>query len=96
MGVTINVSGVDKVFSPAGGSDIGVLDRLSVTFAAGTITGIIGPSGSGKSTLLHIIGTLEPQLLEQSPTMVLLRQPGRRSSLRFVETISALCSSNIT
>ncbi len=59
MGVTINVSGVDKVFSPAGGSDIGVLDRLSVTFAAGTITGIIGPSGSGKSTLLHIIGTLE-------------------------------------
>jgi len=59
MGVTINVSGVDKVFSPAGGHDIGVLDRLSVEFAAGSITGIIGPSGSGKSTLLHIIGTLE-------------------------------------
>lgn len=59
MGVTINVSSVDKVFSPAGGHDIGVLDRLSVTFAAGSITGIIGPSGSGKSTLLHIIGTLE-------------------------------------
>ena len=59
MGVTINVSSVDKVFSPAGGHDIGVLNRLSVTFAAGSITGIIGPSGSGKSTLLHIIGTLE-------------------------------------
>jgi ABC-type lipoprotein export system ATPase subunit len=59
MGVTIKVSGVDKVFSPAGGHDIGVLDRLSVEFAAGSITGIIGPSGSGKSTLLHIIGTLE-------------------------------------
>ncbi len=59
MGVTINVAGVDKVFSPAGGSDIGVLDRLSVAFNAGSITGIIGPSGSGKSTLLHIIGTLE-------------------------------------
>ena len=59
MGVTINVSSVDKVFSPAGGHDIGVLDRLSVTIAAGSITGIIGPSGSGKSTLLHIIGTLE-------------------------------------
>ena len=59
MGVSINVSSVDKVFSPAGGHDIGVLDRLSVTFAAGSITGIIGPSGSGKSTLLHIIGTLE-------------------------------------
>ncbi|MFY8053535.1 MAG: ATP-binding cassette domain-containing protein, partial [Armatimonadaceae bacterium] len=55
MGVTINVAGVDKVFSPAGGSDIGVLDRLSVAFTAGSITGIIGPSGSGKSTLLHII-----------------------------------------
>jgi len=59
MGVTVNVSGVDKVFSPAGGHDIGVLDRLSVEFVAGSITGIIGPSGSGKSTLLHIIGTLE-------------------------------------
>ena len=59
MGVTINVSGVDKVFSPVGGHDIGVLDRLSVTFEGGSITGIIGPSGSGKSTLLHIIGTLE-------------------------------------
>ena len=59
MGVTIKVSGVDKVFSPAGGHDIGVLDRLSVEFAAGSITGVIGPSGSGKSTLLHIIGTLE-------------------------------------
>jgi len=59
MGVSINVVDVDKVFSRAGGSDIGVLDRLSVTFAAGSITGIIGPSGSGKSTLLHIIGTLE-------------------------------------
>ena len=59
MGITINVAGVDKVFSPAGGSDIGVLDRLSVAFTAGSITGIIGPSGSGKSTLLHIIGTLE-------------------------------------
>ncbi|MEY3601613.1 MAG: hypothetical protein RL169_857, partial [Armatimonadota bacterium] len=59
MGVTINVAGVDKVFSPAGGNDIGVLDCLSVAFTAGSITGIIGPSGSGKSTLLHIIGTLE-------------------------------------
>ena len=59
MGVSINVSSVDKVYSPAGGHDIGVLNRLSVAFAAGSITGIIGPSGSGKSTLLHIIGTLE-------------------------------------
>lgn len=59
MGVSINVSSLDKIYSPAGGHDIGVLDRLSVTFAAGSITGIIGPSGSGKSTLLHIIGTLE-------------------------------------
>ena len=59
MGVSIIVSSVDKVYSPAGGHDIGVLDRLSVAFAAGSITGIIGPSGSGKSTLLHIIGTLE-------------------------------------
>ena len=59
MGVSIIVSSVDKVYSPVGGHDIGVLDRLSVAFAAGSITGIIGPSGSGKSTLLHIIGTLE-------------------------------------
>ena len=61
MGVSIIVSSVDKVYSPAGGHDIGVLDRLSVAFAAGSITGIIGPSGSGKSTLLHVIsGIMRP------------------------------------
>ena len=38
MGVSINVSSLDKIYLPAGGHDIGVLDRLSVTFAAGSIT----------------------------------------------------------
>lgn len=35
------------------------LDRVSVGFAAGQFTAIMGPSGSGKSTLLHCLAGLE-------------------------------------
>ncbi len=36
-----------------------VLDRLSLTVAAGETIAITGPSGSGKTTLLNILGTLD-------------------------------------
>lgn len=36
------------------------LDDVSVGFAHGQLTAIMGPSGSGKSTLLHCLAGLEP------------------------------------
>ncbi|WP_183097912.1 ABC transporter ATP-binding protein [Nocardioides pelophilus] len=35
-----------------------ILDDVSVTFAAGSVTAVAGPSGSGKTTLLSIAGGL--------------------------------------
>jgi putative ABC transport system ATP-binding protein len=35
------------------GPTVRALDHVSVRFAAGTFTAVMGPSGSGKSTLLH-------------------------------------------
>jgi putative ABC transport system ATP-binding protein len=35
------------------------LDRVSVDFAAGAFTAIMGPSGSGKSTLMHCLAGLD-------------------------------------
>lgn len=32
-----------------------LLDRISTTFAAGQVTGLIGHNGSGKSTLIKIL-----------------------------------------
>ena len=37
-----------------------ILERVSLTLAAGAAAAIMGPSGSGKSTLLYMIGALEP------------------------------------
>ncbi len=36
------------------------VDRLSVEFAAGKITGVIGPNGSGKSTLINTLTGMFP------------------------------------
>jgi len=35
-----------------------VLDRLSLTMAAGTVTALIGPSGCGKSTFLRVLNRM--------------------------------------
>jgi putative ABC transport system ATP-binding protein len=52
-----------KVYATAGGGapDAGVvaLDDVTVAFAAGAFTAIMGPSGSGKSTLLHCLAGLD-------------------------------------
>ncbi|HEV3362995.1 MAG TPA: ATP-binding cassette domain-containing protein, partial [Acidimicrobiia bacterium] len=35
------------------------LDQVTVEFAAGAFTAIMGPSGSGKSTLMHCVAGLD-------------------------------------
>jgi putative ABC transport system ATP-binding protein len=47
-----------KVFGRADAA-VRALDDLSVDFAAGHFTAIMGPSGSGKSTLLHCLAGLD-------------------------------------
>ena len=49
------VDGVVKRYGPDT-----VLDRVSLSVAAGQVMVVIGPSGSGKSTLLRCIARLEP------------------------------------
>src|SRR5437763_10086322 len=42
-----------------GEAEVRALDGVSVDFAAGRFTAIMGPSGSGKSTLLHCLAGLD-------------------------------------
>jgi putative ABC transport system ATP-binding protein len=41
------------------GSEVTALDQVSITFARGEFTAIMGPSGSGKSTLMHCCAGLD-------------------------------------
>jgi putative ABC transport system ATP-binding protein len=47
-----------KVYG-TGDASVTALEDVSVGFAAGRFTGIMGPSGSGKSTLLHCLAGLD-------------------------------------
>jgi len=42
-----------------GQTEVRALDGVTVEFAAGRYTAIMGPSGSGKSTLLHCVAGLD-------------------------------------
>jgi putative ABC transport system ATP-binding protein len=43
----------------SGPTAVTALDRVSVTFARGRFSAVLGPSGSGKSTLLHCMAGLD-------------------------------------
>ena len=47
-----------KVYG-AGDTEVRALDDVSIDFAAGVFTAIMGPSGSGKSTLMHCVAGLD-------------------------------------
>ncbi len=56
-----------------------VLDRLSVTVPAGSITGLIGPSGCGKTTLIRCLAGVQ---LIRAGTVEVLGSPAGTPSLR--------------
>jgi putative ABC transport system ATP-binding protein len=47
-----------KTYGEAG-TEVKALDDVTVSFAAGQFTAIMGPSGSGKSTLMHCLAGLD-------------------------------------
>ncbi len=54
----VSVCDVHRVWS-VGGADFAALDGVSVEFARGALTAIVGASGSGKSTLLQLIAGID-------------------------------------
>ena len=50
--------GVSKIYGK-GDTAVRALDNISVSFAEGQFTAIMGPSGSGKSTLMHCLAGLD-------------------------------------
>jgi ABC-2 type transport system ATP-binding protein len=68
---------VDDLVVVRGGGT--VLDRLSFTVPAGSVTGLLGPSGSGKTTLLRVIAGVQRIT---SGTVTVLGRPAGHPSLR--------------
>lgn len=56
---SLQMLNVNKFFIAPDGSEIGALEDISLTVAAGEMVCLVGPSGCGKSTLLRMIAGLE-------------------------------------
>ncbi|MEO5873947.1 MAG: ABC transporter ATP-binding protein [Streptosporangiaceae bacterium] len=54
----VSASGVSKVYG-TGDAQVHALREVTVGFATGAFTAIMGPSGSGKSTLMHCLAGLD-------------------------------------
>ena len=57
-GIAARAIDASKVYGE-GEAEVRALDHISVDFASGQFTAIMGPSGSGKSTLLHCLAGLD-------------------------------------
>jgi putative ABC transport system ATP-binding protein len=56
--VAARTEGAVKIYGK-GQTEVRALDGVTVEFAAGCYTAVMGPSGSGKSTLLHCVAGLD-------------------------------------
>ena len=72
MPADIQITGLCKSYR-----DKKVLDNLSLTIKAGSITALMAPSGAGKTTLLRILMGLELSLIH----IYYIPQPTKPSSL---------------
>jgi putative ABC transport system ATP-binding protein len=57
-GVAASAVEATKVYGK-GATEVHALDRVTLDFATGAFTAIMGPSGSGKSTLVHCVAGLD-------------------------------------
>jgi putative ABC transport system ATP-binding protein len=55
----IRARNIVKQYRDGDGTEVRVLDGLSLDVADGDFVAVVGPSGSGKSTLLHLLGGLD-------------------------------------
>ncbi|MFY0570521.1 ABC transporter ATP-binding protein [Archangium lansingense] len=55
----IRARDIVKQYVDGDGTEVRVLDGLSLDVADGDFVAVVGPSGSGKSTLLHLLGGLD-------------------------------------
>jgi putative ABC transport system ATP-binding protein len=55
----IRARDIVKSYQDGEGSEVRVLDGLSLDMEQGDFVAVVGPSGSGKSTLLHLLGGLD-------------------------------------
>ena len=86
-GPVLELERVSKVYP--GSPPVRALADVSLTVAAGELTGIVGPSGSGKSTLLHLMGSLD------KPTSGIVRVTGLDVARMRDRELSALRASRI-
>ena len=57
-GAAVRARGLGKTYG-SGDTRVTALDDVTVAFATGEFTAIMGPSGSGKSTLMHVLAGLD-------------------------------------
>ena len=58
LAVAVRVEAIRKVYGKGDGAVV-ALDGVTLGFASGSFTAVMGPSGSGKSTFLHVAAGLD-------------------------------------